>query len=223
MRVQELVADSLAYERAITFIEPTLKALNAKKRRAERNADNIGGAVDSAYGIALKALKTTLDELRHECDRLWEAARADANYYAKAADRLCEAVIVQAAHDYETALSYNDTDAMDSIEEFASQEAETYTQMDMLGILSRIRKGQAKFAEKARAEFDDIIVETQLFREQGIADFSIGKHKCPLCGGAMFVSGEVRDRLVTIRCTGCSLFEQLNPEAERRKRSAERH
>lgn len=222
--VKELVAESMMYERAISYIEPSLRALIRKKKRAEREAEVLGGKADGAYDIAVKVFKATLDELRRECDGLWARAERDADYHAKAADRLCEAVVVQAAQDYEKALCSDDKDILDGIEEFAQGDAERYTPLDLMDILQRIRKAQPLFAEKARSEFEEIIAETKELQKKGFIDYgTYSTHRCPLCGGGMSVYGEVRDRLVTIRCSNCALYETLNPEAERKKKNAERH
>lgn len=204
--VNYLVDESLAYERAQTrvqeFISDLRRAKNADKTAAEK-----GGVLpDKSYQIVIDAMFETLEALKARSDMLWDAAEKKADKYDAGFERLAQAVMESAAADYEAALGCPGEDAKSErkrIEKFAENGAERFTHLDFEEVLGRIRSEWPKFHSYVVENAAEIVADSRKSRRVE-PHLRNARHRCPMCGGVLYVRGAPLGDLHTVRCTGCN-------------------
>lgn len=205
MTVEELMAQSMAYERAQARVGDAMNKLSRERNKAYDECRETGETLDPSYDLALQAMKTAREELRRTGNRLWKQAEQTADIYPPAVENLANAVVERAVYDYEMALSGagNALHRAD-VERFARDGAEAYTGIDLKQVLRKCREAYPIFAAMVREHGDEIIQETRRNREKHI-NLELNTYKCPMCGGALYAYGTApRDGLQRINCTGCS-------------------
>ena len=97
---------------------------------------------------------------------------------------------------------------MNELHNFAERKAHMYTDADTEEILDRIRERHKLFKDKAHDEIGGISRITEQFRKKRDA-FSEknNPHRCPLCGGGMYIRSKLKSNSYLVGCTGCNLTE----------------
>ena len=201
-RSEELLGESLVYERAWSMLSSTLSKLRSEKDLHIKEKRAAKEEPDKAYEIVCDALQSLADELRDYSDKLYEESRKCRVPFKPAYYNLLNAIVTKGAEDYELALSGCQCESeLEQIEQFA----------DILGIrakniLERLRKNHVEFCRVAKRDADAIIEETKRNRQRGVG-LENNKHKCPNCGGSLY---SVKDTGAhRIYCTRCYFFETV--------------
>lgn len=123
---------------------------------------------------------------------------------------LANAVLEQAIHDYEVALCDNNSSEIYRIEMFMYGDGRNFTMLDTGELIDKVKVSHKRFKTKAHDEFDEILVTTVQLRDRGIwFGDRRNKHRCPLCGGGMFVKKKVSNGRYIVGCTTCELVEYV--------------
>lgn len=209
---EELLNQSLAYERAKTHIEEAAQMVMRKRREHLESIAVSGEAYDPAFDVALNGLRGLQHEFGANADKLWAQMEEVTPKFGPGLERLANAVLAAAANDYEAALCDGGTKETLSeiymIEKFAECGAEAYTTLNFMDVLDRIklvyRKEWLPLAEKVWRELRD--ERKPMYR-----------HKCPLCGGGLYYVHS-RGQSDLLRCTSCSLFYRVKEKKGDAKR-----
>ena len=215
--VKRLMNDSLVYERAYIRAHKILTKLLEKKNKEDEAARQAGETPDESLKILTHDIARLKQEYREESDKLWKRVDELADPYEAGYERLAQAIIENAAHDYEAALcgGGNASEQL-RIELFSKYGAEAFTTLDFPGILARIKSAYPKFVKKAKDNVEQIIAETEQARKEktDTKDISI---KCPLCGYGMYCFGKPK-KTATIKCTNCAFQAEVPSKHENKKR-----
>ena len=173
---------SLEYERAYT------DAMNKAHHCAE-----IG-----MYGLEEK-YKRDAAMYRIESDKWFALHKANTEVFDSALVELFIAVLRQATRDYERALCNGDTGEQKVLEKFLNE-----------SLAKKVRRDRQEFIRKAHEDFDDILAVTVYLRKKKWSkDNDENKHRCPNCGGGMYVKAKVVDGKYIVGCSGCDLREYV--------------
>lgn len=196
----ERLSRATAYERAIGRINGLIIQMNREHKEA---------LDDDSFEIVLSYLNLALPHCTAECDRAWKEVYENAEYTDSNLEKLNNAVMLQAAQDYETALCVDSPaqrETAKDIERFAKSGAShQFSGVDFVTVLSRIKGVVPEFQKFVREKGSDIVAETEWIKRKRRMTFQDSKYRCPLCGGGLYSSGRPAGNTYRIRCTGCSL------------------
>jgi hypothetical protein len=199
---------SMILERAYGETTNLILEYNAKVKERRKQAIEDGEKEPYHYRMVLDALDIVARRFRQRSDNYFEIHKKSKPLNDDGCQNLKNAVIERFALDYETALCEKDEGALCELDDFAKNKAHMYTRLDAEDIASRIVADHKRFKAKARAEIDGIIDITNRFRKKRHA-FSEknNPHRCPLCGGGMFIKSKMKSNVYLVGCTGCNLTE----------------
>lgn len=207
--VDEVLKQAMAYERAYNLIHTlTIEARGIRKSAAKR------GEQDHAHGIAIKALEDALNRLESVTNDVWKKVEELAVPDDKHIIDLFNAVVINAALDYESALSRGGAAGekeQREIERFAESETSyRYSGTDFSSVLARIRRCHKQFEQMVQDKGEDIIEDTAKHRKinsqkKGNTRFDKATYRCPLCGGGIYHFGTPINNVYNIRCSSCNL------------------
>lgn len=204
----ELLKKSLVYERAKVRIEEAAQRVaHARKAHLEEIAAT-GEAFDESYDVAFQELTALKNRLGAKADEYWARMEACTEKFGPGLERLANAVLANAAYDYEAALcgGFPDSKAeMHLIEKFAECGAEVYTTLNFMDVLDRIRR---VYFDEWLPKVREVTAELRAEPERKYL------HKCPLCGGGLYYV-HCKGQSDTVRCTTCGLFERVKKEKKR--------
>ena len=160
------------------------------------------------FRLVIDALEIAAADFRQRSDDAFREHTKETDIDEDGMENLKNAVIERMALDYERAICNHDTGAIHEINNFVEKKAHMYTNLDTGEILERIREKRKKFADKAHDEITGIIEMTEQFRKKRDA-FSEknNPHRCPLCGGGMYIRSKLKSNSYLVGCTGCNLTE----------------
>ena len=197
--VSGLISEATVFNRAYVHLKNALAQLNAKRRKS----------VDRSYNIACEYLNVAMEL----CDRAGDEAWSEVYKHSKPTDdsveRLCRAVMVQAAQDYEKDLCMGgkaDLQDAEDIERFAaSGDSHFYSSVDFVAILRRIKDTIPIYNKFINEHGAEIVEDTNWLRHHRKLTHEDAKFKCPLCGGGLYYSGRPIDGTYLIKCSGCNM------------------
>lgn len=199
----ELLKKSLVYERAKVRIEEAAQRVaHARKAHLEEIAAT-GEAFDESYDVAFQELTALKHRLGAKADEYWARMEACTEKFGPGLERLANAVLANAAYDYEAALcgGFPDSNAeMHLIEKFAEYGAEVYTTLNFMDVLDRIKR---VYFDEWLPKVREVTAELRAEPERKY------RHKCPLCGGGLYFSKNRVSKGGAVRCTTCGLFYQV--------------
>lgn len=200
---EELLRQSLTYERAKARIEEVARLVAQKRREHLLSTALTEEEYDRSFDVVLDGLRGLQHEFGAKSDKLWKQMEEVTPKFGPGLERLANAVLEAAAYDYETALcdGFHDSKAeIHMIEKFAVCGAEAYTTLNFLDVLDRIRRVYA-------AEWLPTVKKLATDLRNGtVKDY---RTKCPLCGGGLYFSKNRVSKGGAVRCTTCGLFYQV--------------
>ena len=200
---------SMYYEREYGIVSGQLTELQSKRSRYEEEARAQGKTPNQYYTEEIKKLKAQKNAFRKLSDDAFkEHKRTHDVINTEGAIELANAILTKAAQDYEEAICEKNEKSKQEIEDFAEEHGYLYTELDVPGILSRIRTDQKRFAKKAHNDIFSIIETTNTLRRKRLnMNDESNPHNCPLCGGKMFIKTRTKTDTYMVGCTGCMLTE----------------
>lgn len=200
MKIDELIDESLVYERAISHIEKFIADENKAYHIEKINAKEEGRKADPAYIVATTELSRAKLALVKKSAELIRQAESEAHTTAEPYANLLTAIEAKAVSDYELALcGFLPEYELKNIEEFASYG-------DLLPrILSELRIKYPRFEKLVKNHFEDIAADTRALKKRGAEIGKKAKYRCPFCGGGLYEWGRSYYGVRQIRCTGCDL------------------
>jgi len=196
----ERVAKATAYERAVNRIKGLINQMNREHRENED---------DDSFEIVLYYLNVALPHCTAECDKAWREVYDKAEFGIGNLEKLNNAVMLQAAQDYETALcvdSEMQRGVAGDIERFAiSGDSHQFSGVDFVTVLHRIREVVPEFQRIAREKGNEIVADTVWLKRKKDYKMENARHRCPLCGGGLYASGKPVGNTYKIKCSNCSL------------------
>lgn len=205
-----LLKQSLIYERAKVRIEEAAQKVARDRKAHLTEIAETGEDFDESYDLALSELRGIQIRLGARADELWAEMEATTEKFGPGLERLANAVLENAAYDYEVALcdGFPDSAAeMRLIELFAERGAEVYTTLDFGEVLGQIRR---VYYEEWRPKVEKLVPE---LHEEPKPRY---RHKCPLCGGGLYYV-HCKSETDLVRCTTCGLFYQVKKKKAVRK------
>jgi hypothetical protein len=199
---------SMILERAYGEMTNVLHEYKARFAAAKKAALENGEKEPYHCRLVLDALDIVARDFRKRSDEAFAKHKATAEIDNTGAENLANGILARWAMDYETALSTDDEQALQELDFFAKKKAKLYTSLDGEDLIERIVSGHRRFKAKAHREIDDIIKVTDTFRRKRNA-FSEknNPHRCPLCGGGMYVKTKYKNNSYLVCCSGCDLSE----------------
>lgn len=208
MTVQEMVADSLLYERCDNRLKRFIDQLRKEKKEYERKLEE-GQDSDLSFDYLIREMEKLRFQYQKKSNDLWEEARKKRVESPEKVQDLFNAVVKQAACDYESACcgNFSDPETMKSeILVFAKTEAKNYSNINFNHVLKKIDQAAPEFKKLVREHAKEIVEETNAKRKVRDFDFKANKYKCPLCGYGIFDTGSrfiKSDKTHCISCSGC--------------------
>ncbi len=205
-RADELLQESLCYERARSRIEELIRVVGQDRKADTERSWKSGEDPDQSIDVVLDELRQAKINVSKKADEKWsEMGRCRARF-SPGLERLANAVIVRAVEDYEETISSGKyTSEQISIEKFAEHGAERFTTLDLVSVLRQVRGVYSnKFIPLCEEIWEELLAEkAPKFR-----------HRCPLCGGGLYYAGRKHggDR---VRCNNCALFWLVPEEGKR--------
>ena len=197
---EELLKQSLSYERAKTHIEEAAQMVARKRREHLETIAVSGEAYDPAFDVALDGLRGLQNEFGAKADKLWRQMEEVSPKFGPGLERLANAVLTAAANDYETALcdGFHDSKAeIYMIEKFSKCGAEAFTSLHFPDVLERIRTVyENEWLPTVKRILPDLV-------SGKMKDY---RTKCRLCDGGLYFSKNRVSAGGTVRCTTCGLF-----------------
>lgn len=201
--IESKLAEATKYTRAANRLRSIRTQLIKEKNLASQNKEP-----DKSYSVVIKRVTACLEQVVGEEDEAWKKVYASAEPHGENIEALARGVVLQAVSDYEQALSAGDRmgqSTLHEIERFADNGSNYFTNVDMTAVLERIRNTYPKYKAYAQANAKDIVEDTKsIRRKKGI--FPQAKHRCPLCGGGLYMSGNVQHGKAKICCSNCYLY-----------------
>lgn len=199
---------SMIMERAAGEIANIICLETSRAKKQVRAAKDAGEPVPEHLQVVMDGLRGLQKEFRQKSDEAFEEHKRSAETYDDGLDNLANAIIERMALDFETAICNGDDGTINEIRNFAEKKANKYTNLDIEDVLSRIVAYHERFKRKAHNEIDDIVKVTNAFRSKR---HPFGEennpHRCPLCGGGMYVKTKCKSNVYLVGCTGCNLTE----------------
>ena len=199
---------SMILERAYGEMTNLIFEYKARAKQFIKAARENGEKEPYHFRLVLDALDVVAKDFRKRSDDAFREHTRTTDMDEDGMMNLKNAVIERAALDYEAALCQKDEGAMNELHNFAERKAQMYTNADTEEILNRIRERYKLFKDKAHEEISGIIQMTEQFRKKRDA-FSEknNPHRCPLCGGGMYIRSKLKSNSYLVGCTGCNLTE----------------
>ena len=198
----ELLKQSLIYERAKTRIETAMQNVTMDRKRHIEEIAVSGDPFDRSFDVALDELRASKNRLGAKADELWKRMEECTEKFGPGLQRLANAVLAAAAQDYEAALCGGFADSESEIyliEKFADHGSEAYTTLNFMNVLEKIRRVYSDEWLPAVKQLAPIL-QSENGDKYG--------HKCPLCGGGLYYV-RCKGQSDLIRCTSCSLFYRV--------------
>ena len=209
----ELLKRSLVYERAKVRIAEAAQKMAQERTEHIAEISKSGTPFDESFDVALSELRGLAHRLGAKSDELWSQMEESAEKFGPGLERLANAVLQNAAYDYEAALcgGFVDSEAeIHLIEKFATCGAELYTTLDFSEILGQIR---GIYRDQWKPLVEKVIPE---LRKESKPRYL---HKCPLCGGGLYYV-HCKGQSDMVRCTTCGLFYRVQ---KKKAGKAEKH
>lgn len=199
---------SMILERAYGEMTNLIHEYKVRAKQFIKAAMENGEKEPYHFRLVLDALDIVAKDFRKRSDDAFREHTLTTDMDEDGMMNLKNAIIERAALDYETALCEKDEGAMNELHNFAERKAHMYTDADTEEILDRIRERHKLFKDKAHDEIDGIVEMTEQFRKKRDA-FSEknNPHRCPLCGGGMYIRSKLKSNSYLVGCTGCNLSE----------------
>lgn len=199
---------SMIMERAYGEITNLIYQYKARAKQFISAAKENGEKEPYHFRLVLDALDTVAKDFRKRSDDAFREHTLTTDMDEDGMMNLKNAVIERAALDYEAALCNGDDGVMNELHNFAECKAHMYTDTDTEDIFQRIRERHKLFKDKAHDEIDGIVEMTKQFRKKRDA-FSEknNPHRCPLCGGGMYIRSKLKSNSYLVGCTWCNLSE----------------
>lgn len=206
-----LIKESLLYERCVSRLSRISNRLAHERNSENKKALENGEAADLSFKVVIDALAELTKEYRKRSDKAWNEARKLTPRFEEGYELLANAVLENAAMNYEAALcgTVGAKNQKTMIEIFSRYGAELYTDLDFEKVLQIIRKEHPKFVKKAHEHAAQIIRETEE-RRKANKDLTKNSVKCPLCGYGMYSALHSGNGAYLIRCTGCNFSEYVS-------------
>ncbi|MBO5967313.1 MAG: hypothetical protein J6S14_02310 [Clostridia bacterium] len=210
-RRDALIKESLLYERCVSRLSRISNRLAHERNSENKKALENGEAADLSFKVVIDALTELTKEYRKRSDKAWNEARKLTPRFEEGYELLANAVLENAAMNYEAALcgTVGAKNQKTMIEIFSRYGAELYTDLDFEKVLQIIRKEHPKFVKKAHEHAAQIIRETEE-RRKANKDLTENSVKCPLCGYGMYSALHSGNGAYLIRCTGCNFSEYVS-------------
>ena len=169
------------------------------------------------YQLVIDALESVKRDFRKRSDEAFKQHCENADVDETGVENIYNAIIERMALDYETALCEEDNGMQNEVKYFAQTLGHKYTDADTEDILSRIEAYHKRFKEKANENIDELIQITDQFRKSRNA-FSErnNPHRCPLCGGGMYVKSKLKTNSYLVGCTSCNLTEVVTVQCQKK-------
>ena len=208
-QADELLRESMALERARSRIDALISQILSERKEAAAAAIQEGRSPDKALDHVVEGLRALRADIIQRADDTWEEMHRLRERFGPGLQRLANAVIQNAAEDYEKALSgyfQDDAAEMRMIELFADHGAEVYSEVDFGNVLARI-KGvyQRSFIPLAQKVYRELLTESR----------PLYRYKCPLDGGGLYINRD--GGRPKVACSTCDLFWTI-PEKEAKKK-----
>ncbi len=208
---ESLISDgeySMILERAYGEVTNIIVEYKAKIKAKRIECLENGEKEPFHLRMVLDSLQNLAMDYRKRSDEYFLKSKKNEELDPKGIENLANAIIERMALDYETAICEKDEGALNEIRNFAEKKANRYTDLNVDEILSRISSAHKRFKRKSHEEIVDIIEMTNKFRKSKYA-FSEknNPHRCPLCGGGMYVKSRLKSNSYLVGCTGCNLTE----------------
>ena len=174
------------------------QSLKYERAYSEAIANAHHAAQIGMYGLEEK-YKRDAKYFREESDRWFELHKQNTGVFDSAVIELLIAIIKQATRDYETALCHNDYMEQKELEEFLNPT-----------LVNKVRRDRQEFIRKAHEDFDEILIVTAYLRKiKRGKDIEENPHRCPNCGGGMYVKKKVCNGRYIVGCSSCNLTEYV--------------
>lgn len=198
--ISAILSKATAYERAVGRIKDLIVKLHKERK---------GDLEDESFEIVSTYLHVALNHCVGECDRAWQKVYANPDFGYGNYEKLNNAVMLQAALDYEKDICSGNTSSkrdMEDIERFAeSGDSHTYSDIDFTNVLKRIRDVAPEFQRIVRTKGAEIISDTLRLKRKKDYGFAEAKNRCPLCGGGLYHYGKPNGNVYRIKCSGCNM------------------
>lgn len=206
-----LIKESLLYERCVSRLGRISNRLAHERNAENKKALENGEAADLSFKVVLDALAELTKEYRKRSDKAWNEARKLTPRYEEGFELLANAVLENAALNYEAALcgTVGAKNQKTLIEMFSRYGAEVFTNLDFEKVLQLIRKEHPRFVKRAHEHAAQIIRETEERRKTN-RDLTENSVKCPLCGYGLYSAKSSSNGAYLIKCTGCNFSEYVS-------------
>ena len=193
---------SMEYERAYSHVCAIIDRALRDRNEAEDNARMENEPASTHYRLVVDGLTSMRDEFRAKSDLEWKLHKQEECVaFDEGILELGNAIVVSAIEDYEDAISSDEQGAISvrrAIKRFAKEDAGRLTTADVPAILSRIDSAYHRLQRYVDSNWKAIAEDTKHTK-----DHSDSKHRCPFCGGGLYLSkGEVK----RVKCTFCRLY-----------------
>lgn len=200
MTAENCIRESMICERAFARVREVLWDLYASRKVDDKANLEEGAPLDRSYDLLIADLNVLKNKYYREAERLWELAESKNEFDRVGVRLLLDNIIIQAARDYEMALSGSKCDSeVYNIERFADIMGSKIT-----AIMARIKRNHGEFVTVSHRDFPSILAETKKNRALGL-DMDQNTHECPNCGGRLYTKKNFD--VYRVHCTRCDLSE----------------